>query len=64
MLTMVAMNKELESSDFDIISEVSASLEQSMNGASCQSESVSASDSLGSARIVQISHEPSVSHVS
>ena len=53
---MVAMNKELESSDFDIISEVSSSLEQSMNGASSQSESVSASDSTGSARIVQKSH--------
>ena len=41
MLTMLAINKELESSDFDTISEVSSSFEESPDGAS--SESVSAS---------------------
>ena len=62
MLTMLAINKELESSDFDTISEVSSSFEESPNGAS--SESVSASDSIGSAEIVLRSPESSISHVS
>ena len=62
MLTMLAINRELESSDFDTISEVSSSFEQSPNGAS--SDSVSASDSIGSAEIILKSHDSSISLVS
>ena len=49
-------------SDFDTISEVSSSLEQSLDDGS--SESVSASESTGSAEIVHISPDASLSNVS